>query len=108
MDSENMKITSISLIPDSEVPLRNFPPQWVFEAEEGVIDEFSVVDGLGLPESPCLCRGIQNPFAKAGVFQSIGGIFPALLAVEQQYAYTFAQAEFENRVCNGHSGWWVS
>jgi len=33
-----MKIESIRVMSDSEIPLRNFPPQWVFEPEEGVID----------------------------------------------------------------------
>ena len=45
-----MKIESIRVMSDSEIPLRNFPPQWVFEPEEGVID----VDGnLLCPTCPC-------------------------------------------------------
>jgi len=32
-----MKITSMRAISGSEIQLRNFPPQWVFEQEEGVI-----------------------------------------------------------------------
>ncbi len=50
-----MKITSISFIPDSEVPLRNFPPQWVFEPEEGVIDE----DGAVLCPT-CRCCSLKQ------------------------------------------------
>src|SRR2546427_3539708 len=33
-----MKITSMRVISGSEIQLRNFPPQWVFEQEEGIID----------------------------------------------------------------------
>ncbi len=50
-----MKITSISVIPDSEVPLRNFPAQWVFELEDGVIGE----DGAVLCPT-CRCCSLKQ------------------------------------------------
>jgi len=61
-----MKITSIRIISDSEISLRNFPPQWVFEPEEGVID----TDG-GLLCPTCRCcsliksrNSFQNLFGR--------------------------------------------
>lgn len=38
-----MRITSIDFIPDSEIPLRPITRNWIFEPEEGVIDEGDVL-----------------------------------------------------------------
>jgi len=59
-----MKITSMRVISGSEIPLRNFPPQWVFEPEEGVID----TDGTVLCPTCRCCSLKQVPELFSDIF----------------------------------------